>query len=86
MAERGTNSAGTPRMSTKSPMVFILLLVQSHLGFEVVVAAGLHQRYYNYNSNYYSNDNGSRWTTTTSPVTSSAFVFRDCGKHLAIHG
>jgi len=65
-------------------VLMLLLLTQSHLEFGVVVAAGRHQRYYNYNyDNNDNNDIASRRTTATSSVTSaasSAFVFRDCGK------
>jgi len=81
MPEAGATSAGTHRKLPRSPMMLLVLLIESHLGLSVVVAAGKHQPGYNH---YHYNDNGSRWTTTTSPVTSTssgAFVFRDCGKH-----
>ena len=78
----GTGSgASASRKSVTSPLLLLmLLLIQSHLDLGVVVAAGRHQRH----SSYENNDIGSRWTTAsrsvTSSVTSSAFVFRDCGK------
>lgn len=82
MAERSASGVGgAPRKSMTSPLMLILLLVQSHLGFEVVVAAGRRRGYYYNGVNY---DIGSRRTTTASsvrPTTPSAFVFRDCGEH-----
>jgi len=77
----GTGSgASASRKSVTSPMLLLLLLTQSHLELGAVVAASRHQRH----SNYENNDISSRWTTATrsvtSSVTSSAFVFRDCGK------
>jgi len=77
-------SASRKSMTSPMTMLLLLLLLLSHLEFGVVVAAVRHQRRYNYdNSNYYNNDDndiGSRWTTVASPVASSSFVFRDCGK------
>jgi len=84
MAEGGVRGAGAPRKLLTSQLMMVMLVIQSHLGFGVVVAASRRQRYYNYYNNNEDNDNGSRWTTSTSSVASTApsyFVFKDCGEH-----
>lgn len=62
------------QLSIMSPMIMLLLLVQSHSWISAMVAA---------DDKCDNNNSDSRRTTTTSSVTyktSSVFVFRDCGE------